>query len=59
MKESGKMISNMVEVQKSGQMVQNMREIIKKDKNMAMESISGQMDLDMKVNGITTKFVAE
>ena len=40
-------------------MAQNMKEIIKKDKSMAMESISGQMDLDMKDSGITTKFVEE
>lgn len=40
-------------------MVLNMRGTIRKDKNMAMENIFGQMDLDMKGSGITTKFVEE
>ncbi len=42
--EIGKMINNMVLVQKHGQMVQGMRDNIIKEKNMEMENLIGQMD---------------
>lgn len=55
MKDNGKMTFNMVLELRPGLMDRNMKAIIKKERNMAMVLIFGQMVLNIKDHGRTIK----
>lgn len=55
MKGNGTRISSMVRVWSNGLMVQSLKVVMKKERKMEQESISGQMERDMRANGLTMK----